>query len=382
MAYNFCFFLGYFILRSKSRSEKANSQGNINRFAVLIPAHNEEELIGKLIASVSTIDYPEKSIEVIIVADNCKDRTAEIAIESGIKCLIRYDKIKRGKPYALEWALQQIDLDEYDAFVIVDADTTIGSNFFRAMNDKINNGNEAIQGYFDVMNPNDTWLTRIAIVPGILKFRMRYAVKEKLKLSCPLMGNGMCFSSGIIKKYGWNAFSITENWEYYIKLVLNGYRVSYAENATIFSHAVTELSHGETQRKRWLKGQIGVLCAYYKALLRRVVEKQSLASLDALLELLLPSYSMLLSWTMVMFFMLFVSSLIDARFVKLKNWSAVLLLAQVIYCLYAFGLSKPSLKTWVSLAYIPAFLGWKVLVTFKGLMGLKDKTWVKTERRL
>ncbi len=382
VAYNVLFFLGHFFLKCKNGQGNTEEDKKLNSFAVIIPAHNEELLIGRLIESASNIDYPAEYTELIIVADNCIDQTADIAIERGIKCLIRKDESNRGKPYALDWALRQIAKDEYDAYVIIDADTTIDSAFLKAMNAKLNKGAEAIQGYFDIMNPRDSWLTRLAVLPGILKFKMRYAVKEKLKLSCPLMGNGMCFSRNIIEKYGWNAYSITENWEYFVKLLLNGHRVNYEHNAIIYSHAVTALSHGETQRKRWLKGQLGVLFDYYKDIIKRVVMNKSIVALDALIELLLPSYSMLLIWTIGTFFILVFLSWIDVRYIWLRNTSAVLVLAQVIYCLYAFALSKPSVKTWISLAYIPLFLFWKLVVTIKGVFELKDKTWVKTDRRL
>lgn len=382
MAYNVFFFLGHFFIRPKIRQEKAGHKYKVNRFAIIVPAHNEEKLIGKLIASISNIDYPQDKVEGVIVADNCTDHTAEIAINSGVKCLVRNDQVHRGKPYALDWALKQLDLEAYDAYVIVDADTMIGRAFLLAMNDRLNNGAEAIQGYFNIMNPDDSWLTRIAVVPGILKFRMRYAVKERLKLSCPLMGNGMCFSRNIIKQYGWNAFSITENWEYYIMLTLGGYAVGYDGDAVIYSHAVIALSHGETQRKRWLRGQLGVLLSYYRPLLKMTVRGKSLIALDALIELLLPSYSILLSWSIGILAILLVLSLFDAQFVFLRNWSALIVFAQLVYCLYGFVLSKPTFKTWMSLSYLPVFLIWKLAVTMKGFLGLKKKEWEKTERHL
>ena len=54
-------------------------------FSVLIPAHNEEQYIGKCIQSIRQAErlVPRCGVEIIVAANRCTDRTADIARESG-----------------------------------------------------------------------------------------------------------------------------------------------------------------------------------------------------------------------------------------------------------------------------------------------------------
>ena len=383
VAYHLLFLMCYVFFRLTRRgASQPSSTPKYNKFAIIVPAHNEELMIGDLVESVKDLDYPKNRYTLIIIADNCTDKTEEIVRKKGIQCFARTDSNKRGKPYALNWILKRIDVDRYDAFSIIDADTIVHKDYLKGMNKKINDGAEAIQAYFDVMNPDDSWLTRLMVIPGILKFKVRYFCKDILGLSCPLMGNGMCFSKNIIAKYGWNAFSVTENWEYYVQLLNNNYIVRYAEDAIIYSHAVSALSQGEAQRKRWFKGRFGVLFDYYKELLSNSLKFKSIRLLDGLIEVLLPSYSILFSWSIIL---LTITGFVSLLWINLSNillWIIVLGLIQAAYFVNGLIMAKAPLKTWIALFYVPIFLVWKTFVTFKGLFGLRNKVWEKTERKL
>lgn len=382
--YHLFFVICYFFLKI-FRIEKGNFQRStprLNKFAIIVPAHNEEKIIGELLNSVKNLDYPNDLFDLFVIADNCTDNTALIARKGGAICYERVNNERRGKPYALNWILQQIELDKYDAFTIIDADTAIDEKYLKTMNQFLNRGCAVIQGYFGLMNPDDSWLTKLGVIPGILKFKIRYHCKEALGLSCPLMGNGMCFSRDVIQKLGWEAYSITENWEYYIQLLLNNYIVHFAEEAYIYSHAVTALSHGETQRKRWTRGILGVLIDYWRSLVIKFFQQKKIRFLDSLLELTSPSYSMLLIWSVLI--LLFTIVL----FMNFENYhiffilSVVLTCIQIIYFLVALIISKSSIKTWLLIPYLPLFLLWKFMVTAKALIAFKNVQWMKTERKL
>src|SRR5258708_38798669 len=72
-------------------------------FAILIPAHNEQDILATLLDSLADLDYPKDKYAVHIVADNCTDSTANVARATGwVHVHERFDKIKRGKGYALD----------------------------------------------------------------------------------------------------------------------------------------------------------------------------------------------------------------------------------------------------------------------------------------
>jgi 1,2-diacylglycerol 3-beta-glucosyltransferase len=350
------------------------------RFVVIVPAHNEELLIGRTVDSILGSNYPRELLHLVVIADNCDDATASIVREHGGTCFERTDLEKRGKPYALDWTIRQLDLNAYDGLIIIDADTEIHREFLARMDAYLKRGHQALQGYFGVQNPDQNWLTRLALLPGTLKFKLHFPGKELVGLSCPLAGNGMCFDIGLIKKYGWHAFSITENWEYWVLLTLDGVRVGSAPEAIIYSQVAKSLKSGETQRMRWMRGRIGILLGYGGRLLRRGLLDFDPRKIDAVLELAKPSHAMYLAW----------SILYLAATAALWFWGGTgywqFILAQAIvgsqlaFLILGFAIDRPPWRTWVALLMVPWYVAWKLVVSLKGLLGLRDRTWVRTKR--
>jgi len=364
------------------RNRRLTSPGTSpqSRFVVLVPAHNEAKLIGQSVASIVACDYPRDLFELIVIADNCGDDTAALARQAGANVFERHDLTQRGKPFALNWAISRLDLNRYDAVVIVDADTGIHRQFLRAMDARLANGEQAIQGYFGVANHDENWLTRLSVVPASVKFRLHFPGKRVLGLSCPLAGNGMCFSVDVIRRFGWRAFSITENWEYYVMLTLQGIVTTSAAEAIIYSQVARSLKLGETQRLRWMKGQIETLAQYWRPLLKQGLFEPSALKLDALTELARPSHVNLLFMTLAY---LALCVVLWSFGLDVQTWlvlASVLLALQALYFLVGLALERPPLRTWLALANVPLYIAWKLGVSLRGLLTLSDRTWIKTDR--
>ena len=120
------------------------------RFAVLVPAHNEELLIGRLLRNLHELEYPEGGFDVHVVADNCTDETATRARWLGARVHERFDRTARSKGHALRWLLQRVvALEEgYDAYVVLDADSVVDRNFLRAMDARLEAGSRVVQAYY------------------------------------------------------------------------------------------------------------------------------------------------------------------------------------------------------------------------------------------
>ena len=93
-----------------------------HRFLLLIPAHNEQDTIHETLRSISAISYDAAKLNTVVIADNCTDKTVDIVRASGFQCLERSDRNHVGKGFAISWALQQIDLSDFDVVAMVDAD--------------------------------------------------------------------------------------------------------------------------------------------------------------------------------------------------------------------------------------------------------------------
>ena len=71
------------LIRLKEKELKVNKK---HKFMIIIPAHNEEKVIGNLIESLHLLDYPKELYDVFVIEDNCTDNTGKIAKDSG--CIV------------------------------------------------------------------------------------------------------------------------------------------------------------------------------------------------------------------------------------------------------------------------------------------------------
>ncbi|GAB3478267.1 glycosyltransferase family 2 protein [Nocardiopsis coralliicola] len=93
--------------------------------AVIIPAHNEEPVIDGAIASALRLF---NRWDIYVVSDSSHDSTADIAAETGVNVLELLSN--RGKAGAIEAVIAEFDLTQnYDAVVILDADTELDEGY-------------------------------------------------------------------------------------------------------------------------------------------------------------------------------------------------------------------------------------------------------------
>src|SRR5690606_19855381 len=124
------------------------------RLAVLVPAHNEETHLPRLLESLRRNDYPQELYDVHVVADNCEDGTADVARGYGVHVHERRDAERIGKGYALEWLLQRVrESAAYDGYVFLDADCEVTPNFLSVIAQRLAEGQPALQAYYTAADP-------------------------------------------------------------------------------------------------------------------------------------------------------------------------------------------------------------------------------------
>ncbi|HEY3254527.1 MAG TPA: glycosyltransferase family 2 protein, partial [Polyangiaceae bacterium] len=260
------------------------------RFRFIVPAHNESAGIGATVKSLLAVDYPQSLFDVLVVADNCEDDTAEQARSAGAVVLERRDAERRGKGYALLLAFSSLPAN-LDAVVVIDADTLVSPNILLAFAARLDSGAMAIQADYAVRNPNAGWRTRlIAIAFGAFHI-VRSRARERLRLSCGLRGNGMCFGTALLAAVPHEAFSIVEDVEYGIRLGEAGYRVYYADEAHVYGEMVSTAAAASSQRRRWEDGRKELIRANGWRLFRAGLEKRNRVLFDLALDLLVPPLS-------------------------------------------------------------------------------------------
>lgn len=232
-----------------------------SRLALLVPAHNEESVIYSSVKSIMKSNYPKDKFDIYVIADNCTDKTGELALAAGARVLRREDKTKRGKQYALDWAFKQINLDDYDGIIVLDADNVIDLGFLAVMDYHLAAGHKVIQGYVETKNPGDSWITANYAYMFWYMCRLQMA-RNFLGLSAWLAGTGLCISTEVLSRVGWNVTTLVDDVEYTCQLLLAGERVAFAPGAVVYDQKPVGLRDSIKQRLRWIRGQTQVTFRY------------------------------------------------------------------------------------------------------------------------
>ncbi|HUS23497.1 MAG TPA: glycosyltransferase family 2 protein, partial [Candidatus Binatia bacterium] len=189
------------------------------RFDVVVPAHNEQATIGRTVRSLLALDWPRDCYRVLVVADNCTDATAAAARGAGAHVVERVDPERRAKGYALQYAFAiSRTLGWAEAVVVVDADSEVSPHLLEAFAARLERGAPAVQARYGVLNPMDSWRTRLITVAKACFHDVRSRARERLALSCGIRGNGWCVPHRTLHRVPYRAFSLAEDVEYGLAL--------------------------------------------------------------------------------------------------------------------------------------------------------------------
>ncbi|WP_054957585.1 glycosyltransferase family 2 protein [Paenibacillus dakarensis] len=275
--YQFVFSLfGLYKKKKKKNFEPTKS------FAVLVAAHNEEQVVGALMENLKKLNYPKELYEVFVICDNCTDRTAEIVREHGMNACVRTNQNLRGKGYAIEWMLKELWAmpRQFDAVVMFDADNLAHPDFLIEMNNDLCSGAKVIQGYIDTKNPEDSWITAAYGVSYWYINRLWQLSRHNLNMANFLGGTGMCFETNLLKEIGWGATSLVEDLEFTMRSVMRGIYPKFNYDAKVFDEKPLTFKASARQRLRWMQGHFTVARRYFFPLLWRAIKERSIVKLD------------------------------------------------------------------------------------------------------
>ena len=243
------------------------------RYAVLISARNEENVIGNLIDSLHNQTYPSKLIDIWLVADNCTDRTAEVVREMGCHVVERHDTELIGKGYALSYLLStMIDsgvADDYDAYFVFDADNRLDRHYVEEMNKAFQSGFRILTSYRNSQNFCANWISAGYALWFLRESRFLNRPRTRLGVNCAVSGTGFLISADVLREEGgWNYHLLTEDIEFSIASAVRGRKIGYCGNAIIYDEQPEHFRQSWDQRLRWSKGFYQVDAKYTGALLR------------------------------------------------------------------------------------------------------------------
>ena len=324
-----------------------------NKFMAIIPAHNEATVVANLIESLKNQNYPKEFYDIYVIADNCTDNTAEIARKAGAIVYERFDETKKTKGYALDWFLKQkiAENAQYDAFCVFDADNIADKNFLKAMNKKLCQGETVVQGYRDIKNPTDNWITAGYAIFYWTMNRFYHLARYNIGLSPLLNGTGFMVKFDIVKPTGWDTNTLTED-------------------------------HSWSRRSRWTVGHIQCMKEYTGLLALAVKEKKTLMNFDGLLYILgsIPMFIITVALILVNFIMYFAKGMTGAELaINLARYLVPTFILPIFTAVIIMLLDRKPIKPMIKgMMFYPLFLGSWLLINFKCLF-VRNTTWEKID---
>jgi glycosyltransferase involved in cell wall biosynthesis len=248
-----------FSLRAKNSTEiQLESGPKINesycRYTVLVPAHNEQEVIEQTLTLLKRELTSEG--EIIVIADNCTDNTAQIATDAGVTVYERSDVLLRGKGYALDFGMQKIP-DQSDVVVIFDADCEFTPGSLLTLVKHAHDKQLPVQAYYGMTSLNlEGTRDFVALFAWRIKNFMRPMGMKFLNLPCQLMGSGMAFPVALIQQAALSSGSLVEDVELGLSLAEKSFCPIFLPQAQLFSNFPISDSAKSSQRARWEHGHL------------------------------------------------------------------------------------------------------------------------------
>ncbi|MFR2535027.1 MAG: glycosyltransferase family 2 protein [Clostridia bacterium] len=355
-----------------------------NRFMAIIPAHNEASVVANLIESLKKQNYPKELYDIYVIADNCTDNTAQIARQAGAIVYERFDEDKKTKGFAMQWFLDQKIKEDapYDAFCVFDADNIVDVNFLKAMNKKLCQGEDVVQGYRDIKNPTDSWITAGYAIFYWTMNRFYHLARYNLGLSPLINGTGFMVKFDVVKPEGWNTHTLTEDIEFSLKRIIAGKKLGWATDAIVYDEQPVGFKQSWSQRSRWTVGHIQCMKEYTGLLATAVKEKKTLMNFDGLLYILgsIPMFIVTLILLVLNFVIYFSNGMTTAELgINCLRYLIPTFLLPIGTAVLIMLLDKKPIKPMIKgLIFYPVFLGSWILINFKCLF-VRNTKWEKIE---
>ncbi len=260
----------------------APSGDRTRRFRIVVPAHDEEAVLGALLGDLAGQQYG--NFETWVLADRCTDRTVDIAREHGVEVAERSDG-PDGKGAALSWFLSGHPLESADALVVLDADNRVPVDMLARFADELDASHQVLQAYLDVSNPDASPVATASALSYWASNRMVQLARTNLGWTADLGGTGMCLTAEAIEAAGGFGSSLVEDQEMGVRLFAAGINVRWLHDVRIRDEKPVDPAVAVRQRSRWAAGRSDVARRWF----RRLATMRTPASLDLALRLRQPS---------------------------------------------------------------------------------------------
>ena len=347
--------------------------------AVIMPAHNEAEVIVETLAALTPQLLPQDRL--IVVADNCTDETALLARNAGATVIERTDDKRRGKGYALDCGLRFVAAAPPAAVVIVDADCEFRKGSMRTLASDAIAAQKPVQGVYLIDRPAQPSLKESV---SAFAFKVKNLVRPlgfaNLGMPCLLTGTGMAFPWSVMTTIDLASSSIVEDMKLGFDLAIAGTPPTMCSSVTVVGPLPPSDDDAKTQRTRWEHGHLQLISHYGPRLFWQALAQGRLELWALGLDLLIPPLSLLVTlWIGITLFVTLVGGVLNLWLPALICYISGIALGSAIIAAWArFAKADLELKTLLS---VPAYILWKIPVYLK-FVKEPQVEWVRTRRQV
>jgi cellulose synthase/poly-beta-1,6-N-acetylglucosamine synthase-like glycosyltransferase len=352
-----------------ARTRKRDAGAEDFPLMVMVPAHNEEALIGRCIRSLTS--SAGLGVDLVVIAHNCTDGTAAEAEAAGARVLTLNDPHRIGKGSALSFGFVAALAGASRAVMVIDADSVVGPGLIAAVRQKFLAGAQAVQCRYEVYNSEENSRTKLMT----LAFRgfnvLRPRGRERLGLSAGILGNGFALRRDVLMRVPYGAHSVVEDLEYHLALVRAGIRVEFVDTASV-SGEMPRSDHGaRTQRARWEGGRRRMMKRWAPSLMGDLLRGRARV-IEPLLDLLAAPIATEVS-------LLLLAACLPVAWLRFYALGALLVLAFHVTAAAACGSGFWAMIRVLGTA--PAYIFWKIWILPEVWRASRaDSAWVRTAR--
>ena len=347
------------------------------KIAVLIPAHDEEISIASTLKTI--IPALKKQDDVVVVADNCSDRTAKIAREMGATVIERFDSVNKGKGYALDYGLKFMEAEPPDVVLMIDADCIVDRDAIEKLTECAVVTNRPVQATYLMVRPKNSSSAKdfVSEFAAIVKNVVRPLGLKRLGIPSPLLGTGMAFPWSVIRSVNIASGNLLEDIKLGLDLNIVGHKPIYYPQTSVRAYFPSSLQAAKSQKTRWIHGHLGLIKAYVPMLFKQAFSQNRFDLLFSILDLCIPPLTLLvLVWSvLISCSLIFGLSQISWIPTIISLTAGFSLITALTVAWAKFGQSIPLSK----LVTVPLYILWKIPVYVKFIIA-PQKAWVRTER--
>ena len=262
------------------------------RYVVLIPAHNEAQIIGETVRQA--LRQLAADARLLVVADNCVDDTARLAREAGAEVIERHDPTLRAKGYALAHGIAHLRHRPPQAVIVMDADCRAEDGAFDVLARHTVATMRPVQSVFRMLPPAGAGRRLgMAAFAWAVRNHLRPAGLARLSLPCQLTGSGMAFAWPLLHRVDFATGNLVEDLHLGLQFARNGTAPTFQQAAIVTSQFAESREGQDSQRRRWEHGQLELIARHAPPLLWESLRRRNFALFVLVCDLCVPPLALL-----------------------------------------------------------------------------------------